>query len=283
MIVVTGSGRSGTSAVARVLHESGICMGRDLIGPTEFNAEGYYEERAVVALNDELLAEVGLRPSRRLLPRLYRRLRRALGATEVPAPRWSAVSRAQVLAAARKHSSRMKQLVAGLPPGGGWKDPRFSVTLEAWLPHLPEKPRLIVCLRSPAAVTASVLRIYGLIDTEAAGDPASPQYRKLLRYLERVSETTEERWSMQYRWLLEFIRDFELEATCVEYDALIRDPEGTVAALAEFVGRPLDARYVERPFRHYAAGVPERFVELYQRVLALAGGRASAQREPRPL
>jgi hypothetical protein len=33
--------------------------GRDLIEPDEFNAEGYFEERGVVTMNDALLNDVG--------------------------------------------------------------------------------------------------------------------------------------------------------------------------------------------------------------------------------
>ncbi|MEX0759409.1 MAG: hypothetical protein WD100_07510 [Tistlia sp.] len=33
--------------MARLLHEAGISVGRDLIEPDEFNAEGYFEERGV--------------------------------------------------------------------------------------------------------------------------------------------------------------------------------------------------------------------------------------------
>ena len=60
MIIICGSGRSGTSAVARLVHESGISVGNDLIEPDEHNAEGYFEERLVVMMNDALLNDVGL-------------------------------------------------------------------------------------------------------------------------------------------------------------------------------------------------------------------------------
>jgi hypothetical protein len=45
MIYVVGTGRSGTSTVARVLHESlGICFGHRFDEPNEFNPKGFYED-----------------------------------------------------------------------------------------------------------------------------------------------------------------------------------------------------------------------------------------------
>ncbi len=59
-IIVTGAGRSGTSAVARVLHESGVLMGSDFDAPSDVNPEGFYEETAVWTLNQRLLADLGM-------------------------------------------------------------------------------------------------------------------------------------------------------------------------------------------------------------------------------
>lgn len=269
MFIVTGSGRSGTSAVARVLHESGIYMGQKLFLATQYNPKGYYEDRAVRELNDSILADCGISPSKTLLARMRRRLRRMFGATQLPALQRMA-GRTEIVAAGARHGKEMARLAAGLPSPGGWKDPNFSWTLEAWLPYLPEKPRLVICLRSPDAVASSVMRVHGLIDTEAAGDVASPEYERMLNYLGQLQEATGRLWAEQYERLLQFVNDFELEATCVEYDALIKDPENVVSDLSAFVDHPLDPKHVEMSLQHYEAGVPERFAQLYQRVAALS-------------
>ncbi|HET6615259.1 MAG TPA: hypothetical protein VFH62_05185, partial [Dehalococcoidia bacterium] len=96
MIIVAGSGRSGTSAVARMLHESGMCVGRDLIPPDEGNAEGYYEERAVVQVNDEIVQTAGL------------------------GTWFSAASRALILECAAPLADRMRALAAEAT--AAWKD-----------------------------------------------------------------------------------------------------------------------------------------------------------------
>jgi hypothetical protein len=67
------------------------------------------------------------------------------------------------------------------------------------------------------------------------------------------------------------IRDYRLEATCVEYDELVRHPEETVAALSEFVGHPLDPQYVDSSLRQFLYPVPRRYAQLYEEVRSLSG------------
>ncbi|MEX0750099.1 MAG: sulfotransferase [Dehalococcoidia bacterium] len=136
MIIISGCGRSGTSAVARLLYDSGVSVGRDLIPPDEGNAEGYYEERAVVELNDEIVQTAGL------------------GAF------FATASREHMLACARPLVERMRELAAEATPA--WKDPRFCWTLEAWLDAFDAAPRVVVCLRNPSEVIASTMRYFGM-------------------------------------------------------------------------------------------------------------------------
>ncbi len=231
LVIVTGAGRSGTSAVARVLHESGIRMGSDLAAPSDVNPEGFYEDVALVRLHDRLLTELGMGDMRRQ-------------------ERWP--WRSAVLAAARGYRKEMTELLAGA--AGGWKDPRFAITLEAWLPLLSARPKLVVCLRSPRAYADSVVRGYGLVNRETAA----------------------RQWAKHYRRLLDVIRDYELEATCVEYDALIERPAETVGALARFVERPLKPEYVDASLRRFVRPVPKEYARLYREVLALGGGVSPA-------
>jgi hypothetical protein len=226
-IIVTGPGRSGTSAVARVLHESGLSMGQEFVAPTEYNPLGYYEELPVMLLNDRIIIESGM-------------------------GRWEYMpSRAEILDVAAGHASEMDELASGCSTAG-WKDPRFCVTLEAWLPHLPARPKLVVCLRSPLAGIESALRHYGMSDVAEA---------------RRATESTWKNWNGR---LLEFIRDFQLEATSIDYDELLDRPEKTVAALSRFVGHRLRPELVEGPLRHHVAAVPKRHARLYHTVKSLA-------------
>jgi hypothetical protein len=232
VFLIAGSGRSGTSAVGKLLHLSGLAVGRDLVEADESNADGYFEERAVIQLNDRLLADAGLQG------------------------RFAYATREQVLQAARPQHDEMRALAAEATPA--WKDPRFSWTLEAWLEVLPEPPRIIVCLRSPAEVTASTMKYYGLVDDEAV-------------------RAIEHNWRCQYERLLDVIAAHALDATCVEYAALHAGPSRSVAALSRFVGRDLDPEMVRRDLRHHEAAIPHHLQGLYRRVLELSAPRAAAR------
>jgi hypothetical protein len=225
-LIVTGAGRSGTSAVARVLHESGVRMGDHQGIASRINPVGFYEDVDVRNLNDQLLEHVGLADTSR-------------------PQRWP--SRARVVAAARGRRDEMAALAARA--ADGWKDPRFSITLEAWLPLLPSRPKVIVCLRSPEAYAESAVQVYGLIEPAAA-----------MR-----------QWARHYHRLLTLIEAHGLEAACVEYDLLVDNPSETVDGLAAFVGRPLRAAYVEASLRRERGGVPGRYRRLYERVRTLGG------------
>lgn len=225
--IVTGAGRSGTSAVARVLHESGVSMGRSMAEPSEANPEGFYEDLDVVQLNEQILTDIGMNDPWR-------------------SERWP--SRRTVAEAGARHREDMVRLArSGV---SGWKDPRFSITLESWLPALFEKPRIIVCLRSPQEYADSSTRIYGLVTTGRA----------------------KREWARHYRRLLAIIRRHDLPATCVEFDELIEEPANAVDRLSRFVDYPLNSVYVEPRLRREIAPIPERYRELYDQVAALGGG-----------
>ncbi len=226
LVIVTGAGRSGTSAVARVLHESGVSMGSEMGEASESNPEGYYEDLDVLWLNERLMAELGMSG-------VWRRNR----------GRWS--WRSTVLAVARRYRDEMAELVS--KAGGGWKGPHFAITLEAWLPVLPAPPKIVVCLRSPRAYADSTIRIYGFVGRDAV----------------------ERQWAKHYHRILDVVRDYKLEATCVEFDTLVEHPQETTAALAEFIGHPLRAEFINPPLRHHARPVAKKYVGLYREVLAL--------------
>ena len=205
-------------------------MGTEFAEPSDANQDGFYEDMGVWWVHARLFTELGMsnfwRPGR-----------------------WP--WRSTVLAMAAGYQEEMRAAIASAT--GGWKSPSFAVILEAWLPFLPARPKVVVCLRSPQAHTASVSRLYGLVD----------------------GEMVDRQWARHYHRLLDVIRDYELEATCVEYDALVEHPEPVVADLAEFVGRPLRAEYVNPQLRRFRHPVPKQYLRLYDEVLALGGSSAA--------
>ncbi|MGM7702951.1 glycosyltransferase [Pseudalkalibacillus sp. Hm43] len=50
--------RSGSSATAGVMHQLGVSMGDNLLGPAQDNPKGFFEERSYVLLNDKLLNSI---------------------------------------------------------------------------------------------------------------------------------------------------------------------------------------------------------------------------------
>ena len=62
-IAITGMHRSGTSMITRALHDSGLhLLGTDadeFIDAADDNPEGFWENKAIVACNEDLLEATG--------------------------------------------------------------------------------------------------------------------------------------------------------------------------------------------------------------------------------
>jgi hypothetical protein len=60
-ILVLGMHRSGTSALSRGLQALGVYLGNDFLSPKPDNPTGYWEDKNITALNERLLATLGLK------------------------------------------------------------------------------------------------------------------------------------------------------------------------------------------------------------------------------
>jgi hypothetical protein len=232
MIIVTGSGRSGTSAVARILHDSGISVGHDLIEADTGNAEGYFEERRLIELDDAILNAAGM-------------------------SEWFTIAPREVLltAAAPRHDE-MLALLRGATPA--WKDPRFCWTLEAWMELMYEAPRVIVCLRSPTEVVASTLKYYGQTSEEAV---RHVELRWIAEY-ERLLEVIEAYGLDAITIEFDALHNDPQRATAPLGRFLAQEPSA--------IGRrALDVSGVRQNLRHHIAEIPAAMRELYDRVLCL--------------
>ncbi|HIP96544.1 MAG TPA: hypothetical protein EYH32_04935 [Anaerolineae bacterium] len=56
-VLVLGPHRSGTSAVAGVLHHLGVVMGERLLGPGRGNERGHYEDAEFLALHERIIGD----------------------------------------------------------------------------------------------------------------------------------------------------------------------------------------------------------------------------------
>jgi GT2 family glycosyltransferase len=135
-VCITGAHRSGTSMLTRLLHASGLYLGPEsaLMPPQADNPEGFWEHLGFVAVNDELLNELG-------------------GAWDLP-PKAD-----ENFSDPRLDPLRMKarMLIEEFDSTDlwGWKDPRNSLTLPFWQNLLPGLKTLII-VRNPLEASHSM-------------------------------------------------------------------------------------------------------------------------------
>ncbi|MFJ1252790.1 hypothetical protein [Cupriavidus sp. CuC1] len=166
-IIILGMHRSGTSALAGVLDLMGVDAGDNLLPPVKGdNPKGYWENSAIVACHDALLARIGSTwQDDRPLPENW----------------WKAEEvepfRVQLMDLVRHYY--------GAKPLWLLKDPRLCRLLPLWMDILVEleiSPHFILCLRHPREVAASL-----------AAREAVPEELSCMSWLAHVLEA--ERWS----------------------------------------------------------------------------------------
>lgn len=177
LILVLGMHRSGTSALCAALAACGVAFGDRLLDPLAgVNDEGFWEDAAVVAINQQLLA---------LLDCTW----------YAPAPTLAQVDWAAA------HFQPLREQAAALLRGGfgdaplqGVKDPRLCLTLPFWLDLCSElgiATRVCVISRAPIEVARSLQQRdgfppgYGLrlfLDYRACIDRFVPADARFVRY-----------------------------------------------------------------------------------------------------
>lgn len=115
MVLVLGMHRSGTSALAGLLHNNGVVMGRDgefYPPPMKENPKGFFENRRFRTVNDMILRQYGYRVKSfsTQIPTVY-------------APQ--GFGRGEMEALIKEYNDEFEFW--------GWKDPRTCLTLFAWL------------------------------------------------------------------------------------------------------------------------------------------------------
>ena len=128
--------RSGTSALSSVLEATGLDAGTDLMARDVGNPDGYYEQRAVVTLDDDVLAHYG-------------------GSWDAPpllAPGWAEER------VARDFARRAREVLDATFSGPRFvmKDPRVSLLLPLWRHVLLDRCAAVVIVRDPAEVAWSL-------------------------------------------------------------------------------------------------------------------------------
>ncbi len=141
VVCVTGMHRSGTSMAARAVNLLGVFFGSpaSLMPPGSDNPSGYWENRAVKELDDELLAQLG-------------------GTWDVPpvlTKGWQFDAALDQLRARAADILDHDLELATSPGLVGWKEPRLSVLLPFWRTVIPIDTTVLV-VRDPREVAASL-------------------------------------------------------------------------------------------------------------------------------
>ncbi len=222
-VIILGTGRSGTSMVAATFRSSGAFMGDQLLPSTPSNPHGYYEDRGINRLNNDLIRRLLGRPflGWRIRQKVFRTVHTVPSAFFLAAPR-----RLREIRPTEDEVNRMLSFTQREP--FCYKDPRFSITLPTWLHYLPENAGFIVVFRDPMRTVESMLR-----DAKEQYDPPLPITRNWayvcwFRTYSRIITFSEK----SQRWLF------------VNYDAIL-DRTAT-EGLSEFVMARLDFSQVDR-------------------------------------
>lgn len=144
IIVVLGMHRSGTSALTRGLETLGVSLGENLMPPAEGNNnKGFWEDLEIVALNDALLAQLGMNWH-------------SLGSLH-SSHDWAALLEGPLAARAEQYLSEQTGRFALF----GIKDPRMSRLLPFWkgiFRRCAIEPTFLICSRDPLSVAKSLAR-----------------------------------------------------------------------------------------------------------------------------
>ncbi len=249
--LILGSGRSGTSLAAGMLARAGYFMGQELWPSNEGNPRGYFEDREVNSINDEILAPLTPAHSAHGLRKLLygkgyplRHLQRWLAVvsprTRIPCPPGLA--------------QRIEAAIARRP--FCFKDPRFCYTLPLWRPYV--GGAALICIFRHPAVTANSI----LTECKRAG------YLKGVRMDFRRALAV---WETMYRHVLEVHYPAGGDWLFVHYDQLLNGD--TVARIESLLETKVDSAFGDPALKRSAGAgrIPRRIRRVYEQLCRLAG------------
>jgi hypothetical protein len=248
--IILGSGRSGTSLAAGMLADAGYFMGGELWPGNVGNPKGYFEDREVNWINDELLAPLTpMRPVRRLF-----RWIRTDGYPLTVYQRWLAVVPPDSLIPCPSEiGERIKAATSHRP--FCFKDPRFCYTLPLWRPYIGDAVMLCV-FRHPGITANSIL-------TECN----RAEYLKGIRMdFGRALEV----WEMMYRHVVEVHYPRGGDWLFVHYDQLLDGSART--RIEELLQVRTDREFADGNLKRSATvdRIAPRLLRLYERLCELA-------------
>jgi len=254
-VIILGSGRSGTSMVAGTLAKAGYYMGEELLPANNANPKGFFEDKEVNAINEDILASIAPRRPKLLGNLFYKHI-------PLPWQRWLlALPGAKAPISNPTIDARIKKIVANQPYC--LKDPRFSYTLPCWMPFL-EDAVFIVVFREPMATAKS-------INQECQDDSR-------LHTLAMNEERALKVWECMYRSIFDMSEQRSSEWLFVHYDQVLTENGGQL--IAEYTEADIDLSFPEKRLKRSipTESPPPSAKEIYSKLCERAGFNLNRQK-----
>jgi len=208
LVIVIGMHRSGTSALAGLLHKHNIIMGEDanfIPKPLPENPKGFYENYLFREINDKIAGQYGYK----------------IKSWDINIPHMrkaNIITRYRMKKLLKKYNKKYKKW--------GWKDPRTCLTLDIWLRELKnvnliDSCKILYIVRDPYAVAKSMV------------------LRKNTTY-----ENALKLWKIYNERALETINKYKIDTLYVSYEHLCNEPIKTANFIFKFIGEHVNENIV---------------------------------------
>lgn len=209
IILVLGMHRSGTSALAGLLHKSGIIMGNEntfIPGPSIENPRGFFENYEFRKINDALVEHAGYKIKS--------------WHTDIPQINTAYIGQFRMLHLLKRYHREYDSW--------GWKDPRTCLTAHLWFRelgklHILNECRVLYIHREPAAVALSM---------EKRGNTTFNRALEL--------------WYIYNYRAIKSISDFNVETHYIRYEDLIRSPIDTAKHISRYLDHNISDEIVKQ-------------------------------------
>jgi len=264
LVIVAGSGRSGTSLVSGILQRLGCHVPQPEVPADATNPRGFAESQWVVDFHTRLLRAAGVQVS------------------DARPAAWALTARTGLDPAVRSELRGWLGAQLGTAPHLIVKDPRLSWFLPLWrsvAEELGVAPRFVTMLRHPAAVIDSKQRWYG----EWQGDVArAAGWVQQTLFTERATRDSP-RVFVRYEDLLDDWTRTVARAGAALDLAVVRDaPAAALRDVHAFVDRGLSRSRADWGDLKLPGALRAQADELWALVSALAGADAAERQDADP-
>jgi hypothetical protein len=212
VIVVLGSGRSGTSLIMKTLNALGMDLSKEMIPGRYENPEGFFEDTQIVDIHKKLIESIPFHPT-------------------LPMPEnW--IKTKTVSAAQNELTDILIERVNSAKTIWGFKDPRINAFLPMWIKIFNKAnviPVFILSVRNPVSVAMSLRR---LIDR----DESISELQWLLRICDALQYTAADCFILHFeQW---FIQPEIIAQNLLSYTGLDQFFEGDIKNTIEGIAKP---------------------------------------------